>query len=611
MLAGIGLISASALRAAQAEVQPDKPRAEGGVIRTSARHRRAQPLQIAALARRRAASRRATAGRAAGKLAAVATQAQHGEVVTSNQRLGNHQRQPAVQTNQASQQTGAALPNLAPIASWQPVLPAPSNDEGSAIGPLPSVLPGSTAGSSNQQKESSQPADVGAPPLAAVSSSHYRAVPEAAGSQSAASSKPRPNADAGWTPATYVNSWLPRWLRLSGEFRNRDEGRTGYGFKPGKDDAYGLTRLRLGLDVTPTSWFRAFVQARDSEVFGANPKNVTSSMKDVFDLSQAYIELRNGEDGWFSFKAGRQELIFGDGRLIDRSNWSNAPRSFDAARLMLRSQAYGARLDVFAASVVKNYPTSFDQVQPGRNFYGANLALTKLVPEATLEPYVYLKTVPSVTGVDNVKGNERLYTTGLRWAGTLPGGFDYRARYSFQSGHFADNSIHAWGWYTVLGYTIPKSRFEPRFSIEYSYASGNKAIGSPVRGTFDLLYPTTHQWQRTTDLFGEENIKDLKPQFDFKPAKKMKVYFALSDLSLASKYDSLYDSTGAVLVKVPKGGALSTDIGKEGDVYGTYDVNRRLQLGVGFGHVYAGRFLKQNTPGGNASYPYVFLDYKF
>ncbi|HLY63040.1 MAG TPA: alginate export family protein [Terriglobia bacterium] len=412
-------------------------------------------------------------------------------------------------------------------------------------------------------------------------------------------------------PAAYLNARLPHWLRFSGEFRNREEGRTAYGFTPGKDDVYGLTRLRLGFEIIPNSWFHAFVQARDAEVIGANPKNVSSSMKDVFDLNQAYIEFRNGERGWFSLKTGRQELYFGDEHLIGRSNWSNASRSFDATRLTLGTQNLGAVLDVFAASVVKNYPTSSDKVQPGHNFYGVNLALTKLAPKATIEPYVYLKTVPSVTGADKKSGNERLYTTGLRWAGTVPGGFDYRARYSFQSGHYADNSIHAWAWHAIFGYTIPKSRFEPRFSIEYSYASGNKAIGGPVIGTFDLLYPTTHQWGRITDLFGEENIADLKPGFDFRPAKRMKVYFAVSDLSLASRYDSLYDSTGAVSVKVPKGGALSRDIGKEADVYGTYDVNRRLQIGTGFGHLIAGQFLKQASPGGNSSYPYVFLDYHF
>ena len=487
------------------------------------------------------------------------------------------------------------------------------------------------AGPANQEQQPAAAEDASSPQASssssssaaqsapAVGASHYNAASASASSRQSAApaSKPPADPEAGWTPATYINSWLPSWLRLSGDFRFRQEGRTGYGFIPDNDYATGLTRTRINLDITPTSWFHAFVQARDSEAIGRVPANLYSAARDVFDLSQAYIEFRNGENGWFSLKTGRQLLYFGDERLVARSEWSNAGRSFDAVRLSLGSDNVGpwlnnvgVHLDLFAASVVKNYPTSFDQVLPGQNFYGLNVAFTKVVPKATLEPYVYLKTLPNVTGADKKPGNERLYTTGLRVGGAIPGGFDYRVRYSYQSGHLADNSIHASAYYGILGYTLP-GRFQPRFSIEYNYASGNKAIGSSVTGTFDQLYPTTHQWRRITDLFGEQNIKDLKPGFDFRPAKKLRMYLVYSDLSLASKYDSLYSNTASVLVKVPKGGALSTKVGNEADFYGTYDVNRRLQIGAGYGHLWAGQFLKENSKGADSSYPYGFIDYIF
>jgi len=500
------------------------------------------------------------------------------------------------------------------------ILGMPVAAAGQVEGSGPNPQPAATRDPSSGQAGSSQSTGGVAAALASVSTDHASAAPASAASGSAAATTsaqpgtPRPapasSTDSGWTPATAINSWLPHWLKLSGEFRTREEGRTGYGFTPNNDYASGLFRVRLGLDFTPTTWLHAFVQARDAQFVGSAPSNLFSAAKDVFDLNQAYVEFRNGEDGWFSLKTGRQELYFGDERLIARSLWSNASRSFDAARLTLRSKEYGIVADAFASSVVKNYPTSFDQVLPGQNFYGVNVAFTKVIPKASLEPYVYLKSLPSVTGADKVKGNERLYTTGLRLAGTIPGGFDYRARYSFQNGHLADNSIHASAYYGILGYTLP-GRFQPRFSIEYNYASGNKAIGSSVTGTFDQLYPTTHQWRRLTDLFGEQNIRDLKPGFDLRPAKKMRVYLVYSALSLASKYDSLYSNTGSVLVKVPKSGALSTKIGNETDIWGTYDINRRLQIGAGYGYLFAGQFLKQNSGGSNSAYPYGFIDYNF
>jgi hypothetical protein len=63
------------------------------------------------------------------------------------------------------------------------------------------------------------------------------------------------------------------------------------------------------------------------------------------------------------------------------------------------------------------------------------------------------------------------------------------------------------------------------------------------------------------------------------------------------------------LVRRNKGGATSQDIDKESDLYRTYDVNSRLQIGAGFGHLVAGLFLRQASPGGDSSYPYAFADY--
>src|SRR5579863_10667120 len=49
---------------------------------------------------------------------------------------------------------------------------------------------------------------------------------------------PAPEPEKVWTPAAYINSRLPHWLHLSGQFRNRDEAPTAYSFKPGNNDTY-------------------------------------------------------------------------------------------------------------------------------------------------------------------------------------------------------------------------------------------------------------------------------------------------------------------------------------------------------------------------------------
>jgi hypothetical protein len=80
---------------------------------------------------------------------------------------------------------------------------------------------------------------------------------------------------------------------------------------------------------------------------------------------------------------------------------------------------------------------------------------------------------------------------------------------------------------------------------------------------------------------------------------------------LASRYDGLYNTSGSIIVKAPKGGARSTDVGQETDGYFKYDLRSNISFGAGIGHLFAGPFLKQNTKGSDASYPYFFLSQTF
>jgi hypothetical protein len=409
--------------------------------------------------------------------------------------------------------------------------------------------------------------------------------------------------------SSYVNNHLPDWLRVSGEERMRLEIHTAYSFVPGVDDAYALNRLRLNFDLAPTPWFRAFIQGQDSRAMGIDPTHVTGSVKDVFDLRQGYIEFRNGETGWIRLRAGRQELQFGAQRLVGVSDWSNTARVFDGMRLTLGYE--GERVDVFTSSLVVNHPTSFDDHQGGMSFHGAYGSFTHLVPEAALEPYVFWKTALTVKSEEGKLGNESLFTLGFRWAGTLPLGFDYAAEAARQAGHYSQDDIDAWGSYGIIGFRPSFLPLHPRFSAEYGYATGEGAHTAGKVDTFDPLYPTTHGIFGITDLFGWRNLRHLRASTEIKAFRRLGLNFDYHTLALASRYDGLYNTSGSLIVKAPKGGALSTDVGQQTDGYFKYDLRSNISFGAGFGHLFAGQFLKQNSKGSDASYPYFFISHTF
>jgi hypothetical protein len=410
-------------------------------------------------------------------------------------------------------------------------------------------------------------------------------------------------------PATEVNKVLPRWLHFSGEYRIRPEDHTAYKFTPGANDGFTLSRLRLNLQFTPTTWFLAFVQAQDAEPIGIAPGHLTTSIKDVFDLRQAYVQFQNGEKGWIRLRAGRQELRYGQERLIGVSDWTNAPRVFDAFRLVLGTTS--AHVDVFSSSVVVNNPTSFDNHRGGFTFHGMYGSFSNLVPKATVEPYVLWKALPLVKSETGIAGDENLWTYGFRWTGSLPPGFDYTVEAARQRGNFSTDSIGSWGGYAILGYTISEVPLKPRFSAQYDYATGDNKLKDGKVGAFDQLYPSNHGVFGLVDLLGWRNMRQMRVGVEVKPTKRLRINFDFRDLYLASGNDSLYSSTGAVLVKSPATGALHRDIGQEPDLSANFSVRRNITIGAGYGYLFVGRFLTENSPGDRASIVYTFMTYKF
>jgi hypothetical protein len=76
----------------------------------------------------------------------------------------------------------------------------------------------------------------------------------------------------------------------------------------------------------------------------------------TFDLRQEYLEFQSRP---VTASAGRQQLRFGDERLIGISHWTNVSRTVDVIHARLWTEQNG--LDLFNGSVVRIFPTSFDR----------------------------------------------------------------------------------------------------------------------------------------------------------------------------------------------------------------------------------------------------------
>jgi hypothetical protein len=383
---------------------------------------------------------------------------------------------------------------------------------------------------------------------------------------------------------------FPKWATLDVQLRAREENQSSDDYTSGNDAVYVLTRFWGGLEVRPTKSLTAYIQFVDAHALGLPLYYVAANQRDVFDGRQASLEYHAKNVQTF---AGRQELRYGDERLLGISNWTNTSRTFDG---FLGRIGDKNRLDLFSTSVVVIHASSLDKHGAGLTFHGAVGTITTWVPHAVLQPFVYIRALPRVTSLQSTHGTETEVTPGAEVSGKYPVGLFFDMLGALQRGSYANDTISAAVGYLKAGYCAEQIRWKPRLAGEYDYASGNPNMtsGSTRIGTFDQQYPSNHNAFGLTDLFGFQNIKQERINLELAPARKLTLLTQQEWLQVSTVHDSVYSGSGTAKVKPPTGGFLSDDIGREFDASGQYAfLGNNLTLNAGVGHFSPGTLMQK------------------
>jgi len=418
-----------------------------------------------------------------------------------------------------------------------------------------------------------------------------------------------PNPDGWLFPITRVDELLPHWIQFGGQFRDRAESQTGFGYAP-VDDGYDLTQLRLGIYLQPTKWLELVGVTQDSRVFFNHHVPNAPPYQNIWDIREAYARFGSPTEGWIDLVAGRQMFSFGDERVIGPSDWSNMGRTFDTIRLDLHPP--GLKVSIFAASVINAIDGQIDHHIDGNNIYGIYSGFTQLIPHATLEPYVLWRVAPGSVPLPETSGHGHLseVTGGARIAGKLLNNFDYDIEMNKQAGSLGHYSIDAWGGHWNAGYTFKNARTQPRPFVEYNYASGNRKPNGNTWGTHDQIYASAHDKMDFADQFGWKNIEDLRAGASENVAAKWTLTEIFNDLWLATKNDAVYGSSGAIAIAAHPG-VTSKHLGIELDLIAEYRQYLHVTYGIGLAHLFTGQFLNEATRGKDYNYPFAYVTYGF
>jgi hypothetical protein len=410
------------------------------------------------------------------------------------------------------------------------------------------------------------------------------------------------------TPSEMLNAELPKWIRFGFDHRFRFESYTALRNNEGNDDHWLLNRLRATMTLQPASWWTFTFQGQDARIFFKENPTGTAPYTNRTDLRMAYTDLGTVGKSLFALRVGRQELAYGEERLVGASNWANVARTFDAVKLVANKGPI--RLDLFAASVVVARQDGLSHHTQGNDIHGAHLTWSKFLDgTATLEPYFFWRLGQGRGDVAGGIGKTDRRVSGVRFVGKLPASFDYSTETIFQAGSVGSTSISAFATHLVGGRKFSQYRIKPRVFFMYNYASGDKTPNDGKSSTFDQLYPTAHDKTGLSDQVGWQNTSHFAGGVEMVPVRHLTLKLQGNDWHLAQARDGVY-LTGGNLVYRDLRGTSGTHVGSELDLVATYQVGPHY-VGGGYGRLFPGEFLKHQSTGTQLNYVYLNVGYRF
>ena len=402
-------------------------------------------------------------------------------------------------------------------------------------------------------------------------------------------------------PAKKAN-YLERTFRISGQIRERWEGPAGADFTVTPASSYVLSRIRFGLAFKPYSWLRFYGETQDSRAlfYRRSPSN---AMSDPFDWRQGYVEAGALEGPGVKVRVGRQDLSIGSNRLLTSGDWSNVTKAYNIARGMVTSGVFS--LDLVAGSQVLPDPARMDRGKPGEHLYVAYSAFKKLIPDASIEPYLMTKTQANVKGKDGKSSSAATFYPGARIIGKTRGRLDYNFEGVREAGNYADDSIAAWGYIGGGGWVVAPSLWKLHVSSDYQFATGNDGKKDGIHNQFDCLYGSQQPLTSLTGLFAWRNIENFRAGVDFSPLRKLTAKIDFRDYWLATVQDGLYNSIGTETVINSK--AASNHVGEGAETLLVYALNGKTSFGGGVGTLSPGAYLVQSRKTTGYTYPFFYF----
>lgn len=382
-----------------------------------------------------------------------------------------------------------------------------------------------------------------------------------------------------------------RWgdfsLALGGQYFARGEARDNRDFATATEDqAFGVDhRARVSVRASAKERVGVLLEVQDIRGWGTETNTITNMPFTSF--HQGFVDAKVTD--FFQLRVGRQELSYGEDRLIGNLDWAQTARAFDGVFFRITASKH-VTLDGFG--MLLNPPAFVTSSTTSTRFHNSGSYFTGLyararVGKAGLDVYTLgLLEDPGSAALGSRHDNNRL-TVGARGFGAI-GWLSLLGEAAFQTGKGctpacgpgeSDDTILAGAMAGRATLTFPVWG-NPYVTGEFSAASGD---GTPRDGTdngFHQLFPTAHAHLGYMDYVAWQNVIAGRGTIGFRPWGAH-VWLDVWRFAAWDPRGAWYAANGSVFLAADPN-RTSGDMGTEIDLSVTVPINPHFAVAGNF-----------------------------
>jgi hypothetical protein len=372
------------------------------------------------------------------------------------------------------------------------------------------------------------------------------------------------------------------YLSLGADIRERIEvNDTNFGTGGNRQNEYVLSRVETHADLRVAGQVQVFFQLRSDTAPGKD--RLSPVDQDRLGIEQGFVAVSEPcGDGAIIVRAGRLEVGFDLQRFLSARDGPNVRQSYDGV-----SAAYTRgpwRVNALYTHPVENRDlSSFDDYSGPRLSFDLLRLAREITSSSSLSAYVAEFRQDDVR-FPRASGNERRDIAEVRFAG-VSGLFDWDAEAMSQTGRIGSQAIRAWATGVVVGETLGSSTVQPRITLQFDAASGDKSAADNQLNTFNPLFPSGYYFTNA-GYTTYANLVHFKAGFSMKALDTLKLTTGVGVEWRETIADAIY-----TIPDVPLPGTAghgSHYVGTYGQFRADYNLTPHIALALEYVHFSVG-----------------------